>query len=128
MTIEHVAIWVKDLEIMRDFYVKYFGMTCNEKYVNNKNGFSSYFLAFEDGARLEIMHRKDISEKVGDIDNTFGLTHLAISLGNKARVDELTEKLDKDGYIVAGDPRTTGDGYYESVILDPEGNNIELTV
>ena len=127
MKIEHLAIWVHELEIMKDFYVKYFGITCNEKYVNENKGFSSYFLAFEEGARLEIMHRKDISEKVGDIGDTFGLTHLAISLGSKARVDELTEILRKDGHIIAGEPRTTGDGYYESVILDPEGNSIELT-
>lgn len=127
MKIEHVAIWVKDLEIMKDFYVKYFGMTCNEKYVNEMKGFSSYFLALEEGARLEIMNRKNILENISNKGSTFGYTHLAISLGSKVSVDELTEKLRMDGHVVAGEPRTTGDGYYESVILDPEGNRIELT-
>lgn len=127
MKIEHLAIWVHVMEIIKDFYIKYFRMTCNEKYVNEKKGFSSYFLAFEEGARLEIMHRPDIVECDGNKVATFGITHLAISVGSKAMVNELTEKLRKDGYIVEGEPRTTGDGYYESVILDPEGNSIEIT-
>jgi len=128
MTIEHVAIWVKDLEVMRNFYVKYFDMASNEKYINQKKGFSSYFLAFKDGARLELMYRKDILENDLSPSTTFGFTHIAISLGSQAEVDDLTKKLQMDGYVIAGEPRTTGDGYYESVILDPEGNSIELTV
>lgn len=127
MRIEHVAIWVKDLEIMKDFYVKYFGMTSNKKYVNQKKGFSSYFLSHLKGPRLEIMHRLDVAEIDGNKESTLGFAHLAISVGSKRVVDELTEGLRKDGYVVDGEPRITGDGYYESVILDPEGNNIEIT-
>ncbi len=102
-------------------------MTSNEKYINEKKGFSSYFLAFEEGARLEIMHRHDIAEYVGKNGEAIGLTHLAISVGSKERVEELTEMIRRDGYRISGEPRTTGDGYYESVILDPEGNSIEIT-
>ena len=127
MKIEHAAMWVQDLDAMRDFYIKYFDMTCNNKYVNEKKGFSSYFLTCDEGARLEIMYRQDIGKLFEDKGITHGLAHLAISVGNKTKVDALTEILRKDGYKVIGEPRITGDGYYESVILDPEGNNIEIT-
>ena len=102
-------------------------MNCNEKYVNKKKNFSSYFLSFDDGARIELMHRPDISEHVGNKGVTNGLTHIAISAGSKENVDRLTESIRNDGFIVSGKPRKTGDGYYESVILDPEGNLIEIT-
>ena len=127
MKIEHIAIWCQDLERMRDFYQTYFKMTCNEKYINEKKAFSSYFLSFEDGARLELMHRPDISHLLSERKNFPGLTHFAISVGNKAKVDELTELIRKDGFTVSGEPHITGDGYYESVVLDPEGNSIEIT-
>lgn len=128
MKIEHVAFWVRNLEVTKDFYLKYFGMKCGEKYVNTKKNFSSYFLSFQDGSsRIEIMTRPDIVDS-GNTDATlFGITHLAISVGGKNKVDELTEQLRNDGYKIVGEPRTTGDGYYESVILDCEGNHIELT-
>jgi len=127
MKIDHVAIWVADLEKMKAFYVRYFNMICSQKYVNEKNKFSSYFLGFSDGARLEIMHRADILTPVDKKETVSGLTHLAISVGSIDKVDNLTEKLRTDGYVISGEPRTTGDGYYESVILDPEGNHIEIT-
>ena len=127
MKIEHLAIWVRDLEKAKEFYTTYFQMSCGEKYVNEKKQFSSYFLAFEGGARIEIMHRPDISEQSSKAGTTFGLTHFAISVGSRGRVDELTESIRKAGFKVTGEPRTTGDGYYESVISYPEGNLVEIT-
>lgn len=125
MRIEHLAIWVSDLEKVRTFYERYFGVRSNEKYMNSDKGFSSYFLSFEEGSRLEIMHRHDVK---AESNVSLGLAHFAISLGSKERVDQLTEQLRLDGYPIVGEPRTTGDGYYESVIEDPEGNLVELTI
>lgn len=127
MRIEHIAIWTRDLEKMRDFYKTYFNMACSDKYENNKKGFSSYFLSFESGARIEIMKRKDILDNPEKKGLFNGLTHIAISVGDREKVDKLTERIRSDGFIIFGEPRTTGDGYYESVILDPEGNYIEIT-
>jgi len=127
MKIEHIALWVKDLEKMKFFYKEYFNMTCSEKYENKNKRFSSYFLAFESGARIEIMCRPDISEQAGKKGVTYGLTHLAISVGSKEKVNKLTELIRNDGFEIVGDPRMTGDGFYESIISDPEGNNIEIT-
>ncbi len=128
MKIEHIAIWVRNLEEVKSFYMKYFNMKCNEKYSNTKKNFSSYFLSFEgETSRIEIMSRPDITEAESKNAYTFGLTHLSISIGDKKKVDELTERLRRDGYKIVGEPRTTGDGYYESVVEDSEGNWIEIT-
>lgn len=128
MNIEHLAIWTNDLEKMKHFYTRYFNMTSSEKYKNKEKNFSSYFLSFKGAeSRIELMHRPDISDFIGKKGMVNGLTHFSISVGNKQHVDELTELLRSDGYQIAGEPRTTGDGYYESVILDLEGNHIELT-
>jgi lactoylglutathione lyase len=127
MKIEHIAFWVRDLEQMKSFYVAYFNMTCGEKYENINKRFSSYFLAFESGARIEIMYRPDISEQAGKKGVTYGLTHLAISVGSKEKVNKITELIRNDGFEIVGEPRMTGDGFYESVISDPEGNHIEIT-
>jgi len=127
MRIEHVAIWVSDLEKMKDFYVNYFKASGGEKYLNLKKEFSSYFLSFSEGARLEIMQRPDISGRIGKKDTQLGFTHLAVSVGSKEKVIELTETIRRAGFEIAGEPRTTGDGYFEGVILDPEGNSIEIT-
>ncbi|WON95009.1 MULTISPECIES: VOC family protein [unclassified Sphingobacterium] len=127
MRIEHLALWVDDLEKTRAFYAKYFGTVSGEKYHNPKKGFSSYFLTFgETGARLEIMNRVDITTAAADRSLSKGYTHLAVSVGGKDVVDRLTEQLRSDGYTVESEPRTTGDGYYESLVLDPEGNPIEI--
>ena len=127
MKIEHIAVWVKDLEKTRTFYQKYFGATSNEKYVNPVKKFESYFLSFDNGCRLEIMTRADIKESENLYESQqFGIIHFAFSAGSKEKVNELTEVLRNDGYTIAGEPRTTGDGYYESVILDPENNIIEI--
>lgn len=129
MKIEHLAIWVQDLEKMKHFYTTYFSAQAGEKYHNPKKGFTSYFLSFAEGARLEIMHKEEIpkiSEEAGF--EHIGITHFAISTGSKETVDSLTEQLRKDGFKIVGETRWTGDGYYESVILDPEGNRIEITI
>ncbi|MHC5230089.1 VOC family protein [Enterococcus sp. LJL99] len=126
MKIEHIGLWTKNLEAMRTFYETYFNCNSGERYENLKTGFSSYFLTFETGARLELMQRKDVTEKTES--EILGFTHLAISLGSKENVDSLTKKLADDGYPLLSPCRTTGDGYYESVIADPEGNRIELTI
>lgn len=126
MKIEHVALWTSDLERCRRFYEEYFGAKAGSQYVNAAKGFASYFLAFESGARLEIMHRQNMEH--GERDEHTGLAHFAVSAGSKEAVNELTEKIRSAGYVVESEPRTTGDGYYESVVLDPEHNRIEITV
>ncbi|AYV67663.1 MULTISPECIES: VOC family protein [Niallia] len=126
MKIEHVAIWVKDLEGMKTFYTTYFEGTANSKYQNIEKKFESYFISFKEGARLELMRKAGIDKS--DSDDRVGWAHIAISLGSKEAVNQLTERLQKDGFLLVNGPRLTGDGYYESVIEDPEGNLIELTV
>jgi lactoylglutathione lyase len=129
MHIEHLAIWTKDLEPMKEFYEKYFNATSNSLYVNQKKQFRSYFLTFESGSRLELMQRPDIESKQNsDGKETYGYAHLAISVGSEDEVNKLTKRLNKDGYPVLDGPRQTGDGYYESVVADPDGNRIEITV
>ena len=129
MQIEHLALWCRDLEKMRIFYETYFGAVSNEKYVNVKKRFESYFLSFDEGPRLEIMQMPGIPANVNDVYAQFmGLTHFAVSVGSEEKVDQLTERLRGDGYEVVGEPRRTGDGYYESVVFDPEQNRIEITV
>lgn len=129
MHIEHLAIWTKDLEGMKEFYKTYFDVTPNSLYSNPKKQFKSYFLTFDSGARLELMQRPDIkSPKNPGGNELYGYAHLAISVGSEEKVDQLTERLREAGYPVLDGPRRTGDGYYESVVSDPEGNRIEITV
>ncbi len=127
MKIEHLAIWVNDLEGMKTFYETYFGAIAGNKYYNPSKKFTSYFLGFEDGPRLELMHSPDISGQLPGHEEHLGLIHFAISLGSKKKVIALTENLRNAGLKIVGEPRTTGDGYYESVVLDPENNRIEIT-
>ena len=124
MQIDHIAIWTSDLEIEKDFYLTYFDCTVNDKYKNPQKQYSSYFLTFSNGARIELMKRNDISEK-SKID-VFGFAHIAINVGSRSNVDSLTSRIETDGFTVHSYPRITGDGYYESVILDPENNKIEI--
>ena len=128
MKIEHIAIWVSDLEQMRGFYENYFDAKAGEKYENTRKNFASYFLSFEEGTRLELMHKPEISSVINQGKEYLGFIHFAISVGAKTKVDALTNQLRKDGFEIVGEPRTTGDGYYESVVLDPEGNRIEITI
>lgn len=127
MKIEHIAMNVRDLEGARDFFTAYLGGHSNDGYHNPKTGFRSFFISFEDGARLEIMNKPNMADSEKALTQT-GYVHIAFSVGSKERVDELTALLKKDGYDVVSDPRTTGDGYYESCIIGFEGNQIEITV
>lgn len=128
MKIEHVAIWTKDIEKLKDFYVTYFEGTANDKYINSKKQFQSYFISFGSGSRLEVMQMPNIPDNLNDTINQYiGFIHMAISVGSKEKVDSLTESLRNAGYQIVGEPRHTGDGYYESCILDPDGNRIEIT-
>jgi lactoylglutathione lyase len=126
MKIEHIALWSPDIEALKSFYEKYFGAKAGNKYHNPTKKFTSYFLTFEPGTRLEIMNLPEI-EANKQINKKIGLAHFAISVGSKENVDELTKRLENEGVIVISHPRTTGDGYYESVILDPDDNQIEIT-
>ncbi|MGX4686075.1 VOC family protein [Vagococcus sp. JNUCC 83] len=126
MQLEHIALYVNDLEKMKAFYVTYFDATANEKYYNPKTGLETYFLSFETGARVELMTRPDKRDEEKHLYRT-GLTHLAFKTNSKEKVDSLTDRMKEDGYTVLSGPRTTGDGYYESLLLDPEDNQIEIT-
>ncbi|MBH2003838.1 MAG: VOC family protein [Sphingobacteriia bacterium] len=124
MKIAHIAIWTNNLEGLRKFYSTHFHCSASARYENPQKKFSSYFLSFKDGAAIELMQRGDITEPPGK--EMTGLAHFAIEAGTKEQVDLLTETLEKAGVRVFSYPRTTGDGYYESVIMDPDGNRIEL--
>lgn len=127
MKLDHIAIWAEDLELLRKFYMQYFNMSCNDKYVNLKKNFSSYFLSFADGgARIEIMNIPGKDDPASR-DDLKGLAHFAITVGSKENVDAMARKLKDDGITILNAPRTTGDGYYECAIADPEGNYVEIT-
>ena len=126
MKIEHVAMYVNDLEKARKFFIKYFNAKSNEGYHNPVKKFRSYFLSFDSEARLEIMNKAVMSDSAKDLDRT-GFAHVSFSVGSKSKVDELTAQIKSDGYKVISGPRVTGDGYYESCIVDLEGNQIEIT-
>lgn len=127
MLIDHVAIWVRDIERVKSFYQKYFNCSSGAKYRNESKNFESYFLYFENGARLELMSRPDIPDNINSwIEQYYGIIHIAIKTGSREGVDGLAESLRGDGYAVIEEPRVTGDGYYECCILDPENNRIEI--
>jgi lactoylglutathione lyase len=129
VNIGHIAIWTNNLEKLRSFYEKYFSVTTGKKYVNTRKQFESYFLSFSSGARLELMQTRGLQESQNNADIRFtGYAHIAVSLGSKEQVDLLTAQLESDGYTIVDKPRYTGDGYYESCVLDPDGNRIEVTV
>ncbi len=127
MHIEHVAIWTRQLEALKTFYETYFSAQSGGKYTNPKTRFESYFLTFACGARLELMQAPDVNAAQA-ADRMIGYTHIAFSVGSREQVDRLTGRLEADGYRIASRPRTTGDGYYESVALDPDGNPVEITI
>ena len=124
MKLHHIAIWTYKLEELRDFYTRYFNGKSNQKYVNSTKGFESYFIAFGGETSLELMSRTDV-QNLPIEENRLGLTHMAFTFGSREEVLQQTERLRADGYVVAGEPRTSGDGYFESVVLDPDGNRIE---
>ena len=128
MKLDHVAIWAADIELTRTFYERYFGARSNLKYENERKRFTSYFLTFPGGGRLELMHRPDI-QRIPDSPSSrefFGYAHLGVELGSRAAVDALTQRLQGDGFPLLDGPRRTGDGYYESMVADPEGNRIVI--
>jgi lactoylglutathione lyase len=127
MRIEHVALYVAELEKAKDFFLRYFDAEVNDGYHNQKSDFRSYFLSFADGARLEIMTRPNLLEMKKDPIRT-GYAHIAFSVGSREAVDVLTKRLAADGYRIMSGPRVTGDGYYESCIVALEDNLIEITV
>ena len=128
MRIEHVAIWTRRLEQLKEFYETYFSAEASGKYVNPQTRFESYFLSFSSGARLELMQSPQVAD-LSDSEEAYpiGYAHLAFSVGSKVHVEQLTAELRAAGYTVASAPRTTGDGYFESVVLDPDGNRVEIT-
>ena len=133
MHIEHVGLWTDNLERLKSFYETYFGASAGDRYVNPRKQFESYFLTFASGARLELMRRPNLPNGVRNLHDSgaatrAGYAHLAFSVGSKQQVDDLTVRLRAAGYPVVDGPRTTGDGYYESSVLDPDGNRIEITV
>lgn len=127
MKIEHAALYAGNLEKEKDFFCRYFGAKVPSLYHNPKTGFSSHFLSFEAGARLEIMHI-DSAERQESGKKRTGYDHLAFSLKSREEVEELTRRMPEDGYPVLSGPRVTGDRYFESCIADPEGNRVEITV
>ena len=127
MRIEHVALYVKDLENTKKFFVKYLGAKSNDGYHNQKTGFCSYFLTFAEGARIEIMNIPEMADLPKKLART-GYSHIAFSVESIEKVDALTAELKADGYEVISGPWTTGDGYYESCIVAVEDNQIEITV
>ena len=127
MHIEHIAMYVNDLDAARDFFIRYFNAKSNEGYHNKTTDFRSYFLTFDEGARIEVMNKPGMSDDKKNLART-GYIHIAFNVGSKEKVDELTVRLKMEGYEVISGPRTTGDGYYESCIIAIEGNQIEITV
>jgi lactoylglutathione lyase len=127
MHIHHIAIWTPDLDRLKGFYEKYFYSRCGEKYSNPAKGYESYFLSFDDGASIEIMCGADIPlSPVDPLSQATGYTHFSLAVGSVEEVDRLTRLLVADGYPLVDSPRRTGDGYYESVVLDPDGNRVEI--
>lgn len=129
MTLEHVAIWTRDLDTLKAYYIKYFGARANKKYRNEKNDFESYFLTFQSGARLELMSRPDIPMNTNDTVNNqhLGIIHVAFGVSTMEEVEQKARQLQSDGFKILSGPRKTGDGYYEFETLDPDNNRVEVT-
>lgn len=127
MHIHHIGIWTLDLDRLIRFYTDYFEASARPEYSNPRKGYRSRFLRFRSGATIEIATLNGLPGHLGDTPRV-GYAHLAIATGSVESVDALTERLRKDGYAVVDGPRWTGDGYYESAVLDPDGNRIEITV
>lgn len=129
MILEHVAIWTNQLEILKNYYEKYFGGKANAKYFNPTTNFESYFISFESGARLELMSKPHIPENQNDTIQAqyLGIIHIAFGVATKQEVDEKAQILQEAGFTILRQPRVTGDGYYEFETLDPDNNRLEVT-
>jgi len=127
MKIDHVAMYVANIYMAKAFFVKYFGGVASEAYRNPGTGFMNYFISFEDGARLELMSKGGV-ELIDNKIERIGYAHVSFSVGSREAVNELTERLIRDGYELVSAPRVTGDGYYESCVFDLEKNRVEITV
>ena len=127
MKIEHIAMYVNDLEAAKEFFVKYLNGNANDGYHNKNTGFRSYFISFEDGARLELMKMPEMTDDKKSLTRT-GFIHIAFSVGSKEAVDSLTARMKADDYEIISGSRSTGDGYYESCVIGIEDNQIEITV
>ena len=123
--LEHIALYVSELELARQFFTRYFGAESNDGYYNAKTGLRTYFLTFEGGSRLELMSRPGVSQSRDKRQRT-GYAHIAFKLGSREAVDALTARLTADGWAIVSGPRVTGDGYYESCVEGFEGNLIEI--
>lgn len=129
MEIAHIAIWTTDLEKVKSFYLRYFKCRASPKYENKDKRFESYFIDFDGNCKIELMRRADIKQKENESgEQHLGLIHFAISVGSEEAVNAITESIKKEGHKVVSSPRNTGDGYYESCVLDPEGNRVEITI
>lgn len=127
MTLEHVAIWTRQLEQLRDFYVKFFNGSSSAKYINAANNFESYFISFQSGARLELMQKPEIPDNLNNpIDQYQGIIHLAFQVKDMAEVDRQAKIFRDAGFAILKGPRKTGDGYYEFETLDPDNNRLEI--
>lgn len=126
MKIEHVAIWSPDIEVLRQFYCEHFGCVASSRYENEKKRYASYFLHFPEGARIEVMQKVGIAPRASK--GCHGYAHFALSVGSEREVRALTDLLRDRGVAVCSEPRWTGDGYFESVVADPDGNEIEITI
>jgi lactoylglutathione lyase len=126
MNISHIAFWVNDLEKMKDFYCSFFGGRAGANYQNQVKNFESCFVTFEMGVSIELMHKTNLSLPTVSNEMVIGIHHIAFSVGSNEAVDKLTSLLEHEGYEVKSNPRVTGDGYYESIVSDPEGNTIEI--
>ena len=129
MILEHVAIWTNNLEVLKEYYIKYFNAFSNDKYLNPKTNFESYFLSFESGARLELMNRPNLPDNLNDtiVEQHVGIIHLAFGVLTTEEVDAKAKQLQNDGFKILSGPRKTGDGYYEFETLDPDNNRLEVT-
>ena len=125
MKINHVSVFTNDLERLKKYYITYFGAAANNRYHNPKTELQTYFLTFADGARLEIMTKPELADNCSPQPH-IGWAHLAFSAGSKEQVDILTKRIVDDGFALFSAPRVTGDGYYESCVSDPDGNQIEI--
>ena len=127
MTLEHIAIWTNQLEVLREFYCRHFGGRSNQKYINDAKGFQSYFISFSSGARLELMSRTDIPKNLNDpLQQYMGIIHIAFSVDTMQEVEKKAAELKAAGFPILSGPRKTGDGYYEFETMDPDNNRLEV--